>query len=87
MWEMGELSRKLRITGLKCYSSIAGKWQTRLGSADLGGGGQGSKIILTRQAEGPQPQVGKLDICKTRQLIHSVYQDNIRMPSLEHGLH
>lgn len=45
-------------------------------------GVKGSKVILTRQAKGPQFQVGKLDISKTRHLIHGVYQDNIRVPSL-----
>lgn len=43
---------------------------------------EGSKAILTRQAKGPQFQVGKLDIGKTRHLIHGLYQDNIRVPSL-----
>ena len=35
---------------------------------------EGSKAILTRQAKGPQFQVGKLDIGKTRHLIHGLYQ-------------
>lgn len=43
---------------------------------------EGSKVNLTRQAKGPQFQVGKLDISKIRHLIQAIYQDNIRVPSL-----
>lgn len=46
--------------------------------------GVGARGYLTRQAKSPELQVSKMDICKTRQLIHRVCQDNIRMPGLEH---
>lgn len=65
----------MKVHGLKGYSSIIYKIVNQ-------GRVEGSQVILTRQAKGPQFHVGKLDVSKTRHLVHRIYQDNIRVPSL-----
>lgn len=86
--------RKVKVHGLKGYPSIIYKTVNQGGlEGSQGypsiiyktvnqGGVEGSQVILTRQAKGPQLHVGKLDISKTRHLVHSIYQDNIRVLSL-----